>query len=143
MIIFNNNNGCREVAEEVIALDIEDSSLIVPSIFVIDSLVNFQDETSTFLFIYINEDTLIYFDRVSRILQAVLTVYIEIEIFHEQDLKIGIHYLNHTISRTPPDLEVDSLYNNITLPFYELDEYRQIILWNILLIMSTKVVISR
>ena len=54
----------------------------------------------------------------------------------EQDLKKESCYFNHTIRQTPPNLVVNSIYDNLAVPLYELDEYRKVSLRQTLITMN-------
>ena len=56
----------------------------------------------------------------------------------EKDLKKGACDFSHIIRQAPPDLAVYSLYKYLVVPLYELDEYHNISLRQILLKMGTK-----
>jgi len=143
ILIYNNNAGCREVAEEVRALAIEDGGLIRPYIIGLDDLEAYQDDTRKVLLFYTNENTFQQINRVHRTLQCALDLGIDIVMVQEQDLKKGACDFSHTIRQTPPELVVNGLYNNLAVPLYELAEYRKISLRQILLTMGAKPIISR
>ena len=148
ILVCNDNVGCMEVAEEVVALAQEDSGLIVPHALVFEDVLSqtFVDnlgDTKKVLLFYINENIFKYDENVYGSLKYALEENIDIVMVNEQDLKKGACEFSCTIRRTPPDLVVSGLYNNLAVPLYELDVYRKISIRQVLLAMGAQPAILR